>query len=154
MDYEEINAMGVSLVKEYLNGWTFKFDNAKRRFGCCHFGKKEITLSLPLSLLNDEASIRDTILHEIAHAKVGINHNHDSEWRAMAKSIGGSGNRCYKNTEVKQPHKPWVAICGICGKTYSSYKKHYGQCACRLCYSQHKEKAMLSFKYVKEEKNE
>ena len=32
-------------------GWRFRFDHARRRFGCCRYGPKLITLSRPLTLL-------------------------------------------------------------------------------------------------------
>jgi hypothetical protein len=35
-------------------GWRFRFDHARRRFGCCRYGPKLITLSRPLTLLNGE----------------------------------------------------------------------------------------------------
>lgn len=55
-----------------LVGWSFEFDNAQKRFGCCNFNKKRITLSRILTTLNSEAEVEDTILHEIAHALVDL----------------------------------------------------------------------------------
>ena len=48
--------------------WSFQFDHSKVRFGKCNYTKKEISLSRHLVQLNSEAEVRDTILHEIAHA--------------------------------------------------------------------------------------
>jgi hypothetical protein len=48
-------------------GWRFEFDNAPRRFGCCKYRSKRITLSKKLTELNDEENVLDTILHEMAH---------------------------------------------------------------------------------------
>ena len=51
-------------------GYSFKFDNAKRRFGQCSYTDKRISLSKPLASnnLDNFFQINDTILHEIAHA--------------------------------------------------------------------------------------
>ena len=52
-------------------GYTFKFDHAKRRFGCCNYTRKTISLSKHLceaNLNQLHGKITDTILHELAHA--------------------------------------------------------------------------------------
>jgi len=49
-------------------GWTFRFDHARRRFGSCQPRRKLVTLSRPLTLLNSEDQVRDTILHAAAAA--------------------------------------------------------------------------------------
>ncbi|HQK32467.1 MAG TPA: SprT-like domain-containing protein, partial [Phycicoccus sp.] len=57
-----------------LTGWTVVADRAKTRAGVCRFAKRQIGLSRPLTELHSEAEVRDTILHEIAHALVGPEH--------------------------------------------------------------------------------
>ena len=65
-------------------GWRFRFDHARRRFGSCKYREKAITLSRPLTLLNGEAEVRDTVLHEIAHALCpGDGHGPLSDRRAL-----------------------------------------------------------------------
>ena len=48
--------------------WSFGFDRSKVRFGKCNHANKEISLSRYLVELNGEKEVRETILHEIAHA--------------------------------------------------------------------------------------
>jgi predicted SprT family Zn-dependent metalloprotease len=43
--------------------------------------------------VNDVAEVRDTILHEIAHAHVGNAAGHGPVWQRMARSIGCNGER-------------------------------------------------------------
>lgn len=43
------------------------------------------------NLSNDK--IKDTVLHEIAHAIVGNNHYHDKVWKDCAQRIGSTGSR-------------------------------------------------------------
>ena len=41
-----------------------------------------------------EENVKNTLLHEIAHALAGHEHNHDEVWKATARSIGCDGCRC------------------------------------------------------------
>lgn len=91
-----IDKLACALLQEHcLTGWSFSFDHASRRAGCCDYRKKSISLALQFARKADEAEILDTLLHEIAHALVGKKHNHDAVWRAKALEIGGSGERCH-----------------------------------------------------------
>jgi hypothetical protein len=83
-------------------GWRFRFDHARRRFGCCHYGPKVIALSRPLTLLNSEPEVRDTVLHEIAHA-LCPGDGHGPRWRAKCREIGARPVRCYSDDTVAAP---------------------------------------------------
>lgn len=83
------------LIEHGLTDWCFAFDHATRRAGCCDYGRKRISLALQFARRASAAEIRDTLLHEIAHALVGKKHHHDAHWRAKAVEIGGSGERCH-----------------------------------------------------------
>ena len=71
-----------------LQGWNFKFDHARRRAGQCDFTNQTISLSRHYARLANDEHIRDTILHEIAHALVGPSHGHNNIWRSMAMKLG------------------------------------------------------------------
>jgi predicted SprT family Zn-dependent metalloprotease len=114
-------------------GWRFEFDNARRRFGVCRFGTKRIGLSQHLVSLNDEAKVKDTILHEIAHALVGVKHGHDWVWRAKAIEIGCDGERCYSSDEVVTPESRYIAECCGCKKTYKKHRKPRSTGSCGKC---------------------
>ncbi|MCD4689695.1 MAG: SprT-like domain-containing protein [Desulfuromonadaceae bacterium] len=84
------------LLREHgLADWSFDFDHATRRAGCCDYRRKRISLALQFSRRASEAEIADTLLHEISHALVGKKHNHDKVWRAKAQELGSSGERCH-----------------------------------------------------------
>lgn len=51
--------------------WSFALDNAKRRFGACCFNTRRISMSRLLLANASETAIRNTLLHEIAHALGG-----------------------------------------------------------------------------------
>ena len=68
--WKRARRLALGLMREHRvpGDWLFEFDRSKVRFGRCHYGRKEISLSRHLVELNDEAEVRETILHEIAHA--------------------------------------------------------------------------------------
>jgi predicted SprT family Zn-dependent metalloprotease len=104
--------------------WTFRFDSARRRFGRCSHSRRMITLSRPLTELNDAARVKDTILHEIAHALCGPNEGHGPAWRAKAQSIGANGEARYDSAIVKQPARPWRSVCPKCGPLGTSFRRY------------------------------
>ena len=55
----------------------------KKRFGQCDRTTKTISLSKELTRINDISKVKDTILHEIAHALTKGGHNR--EWKLMVK---------------------------------------------------------------------
>jgi predicted SprT family Zn-dependent metalloprotease len=72
----------------YEDGWKFKWDNSTYRNALCDFIKKTIFLSKKLVILRKRKYVKNTILHEIAHAKVGYEHGHNEVWKKYAESIG------------------------------------------------------------------
>lgn len=114
-----------------LGHWLFRFDRrATVRLGLCSYRTKTISLSEKVILLTDEATVRNTILHEIAHALVGPGHGHDSVWRRKALSIGCTGDRCH-SVDVYAA-APWLGTCG-CGTEYRRHRlseriRQYGRC--------------------------
>ena len=83
------------LAQHQLSQWSFQFDHGTRRAGCCQYNQHVISLSYEYAQHASKQDIQETILHEIAHALVGKEHNHDAVWRAKAIEIGCSGNRCH-----------------------------------------------------------
>lgn len=111
MDLGTALALADELLEHHgLGGWTVRFDRAKTRAGSCRFRDREITLSAHLTQLHSVDDVRDTILHEIAHALVGPGHGHDRLWRATAQAIGSSGQRC-SSADAPQVPGEWVGTC-------------------------------------------
>lgn len=124
------------LLNEHgLHDWTFEFDRAKRRFGYCSYKRKTISLSKHLVALNSEADVRDTILHEIAHALVGSNNGHNYKWRSMCITVGAKPERCYVDDEVVKPKHNYEGVCPNCGYTITRMrlKTAARDLACNLC---------------------
>lgn len=111
MDLSGAMTMARSLLDEHgLTGWTVRFDSAKRRAGVCRYTERQIGLSAPLTRLHSEDEVRDTILHEIAHALVGAQHGHDEVWRATALRLGCSGERLVPAQAPRVPGA-WRGVC-------------------------------------------
>lgn len=103
------------LIQEHLpyQGWRFQFTNAKRTFGVCSYDRATISLSRPLTIANDEAEVRNTILHEIAHA-LAPGHGHNHVWKQVCHRIGARPERCYDSEAVKMPNAPYGLYCPTC----------------------------------------
>ncbi|GAA6526021.1 SprT-like domain-containing protein [Intrasporangium sp. DVR] len=99
-----------------LGDWTLNLDRARTRAGVCRPAKREISLSAHLTRLHPEAEVRDTILHEIAHALVGPGHGHDAVWRARARAIGCTGERC-SSADAPGIVGDWVGTCAAGHRT-------------------------------------
>lgn len=111
--------------------WQFKFDNAVRRFGLCSHRRQTISLSRHLVELNDEARVRNTILHEIAHALSPRTEGHGKIWRTTAKSIGCDGNTYYDSRVVAAPPKTVTGHCPNCNREIKRHRR--GKIACGQC---------------------
>ena len=89
MNIYDAKRMAQDIMLEHgLHNWTVTIDQAKLRFGQCRFNTHQISLSEPLTRANTEDHVRQTILHEVAHALVGPGHGHDAIWKSCARRIG------------------------------------------------------------------
>lgn len=129
-------------------GWSFRLDTAKRRFGCCMRRQKVISLSAPLTRLNSVEDVKDVILHEIAHALAGPNVHHGPEWKAICIRIGAKPERCYNEELVITPPSKYHATCE-CGKVYKRHQRpQKGRLYFCKCQDSKKIKAYLQYKRV------
>jgi hypothetical protein len=92
MDNHGLNAWTLEIVSlKTVAGWCktrMWNENPRRSFGT-------IALSIPFMEVFDEGEVRETALHEIAHALNNPkNDAHGAEWRKIARSIGSTGERC------------------------------------------------------------
>ena len=120
-------------AKKYpeLSTWRFGFDRSVRRFGRCSFGKNLITISKPLTRLNEESHVLDTIRHEIAHALAGPGQGHNEIWRKKAIELGCNGERCYDSRTVIGVERPYIGTCPRCGYQTKKFRRKIS--ACRTC---------------------
>lgn len=120
--------LGAELFDQYqLRNWRLTLDHARRRAGLCDYKNKTISLSRHYVRHADAAHIKDTLLHEIAHALVGPHHGHDAVWRQKAREIGCTATRCH-NLEFSKA--PWIMRCPQgCFETTRHRRKSHLVCA-------------------------
>lgn len=110
MDLEEARKLALDLMSQHgLSNYHLDLSQRSLKYGnigFCNWVRRIIVISTNYIELNSVENVRDTILHEIAHALVGKNEYriastgrkirvvHGPTWLAIAKNIGCSGERC------------------------------------------------------------
>ena len=98
MNKTQATALAYSLVNKHLTpDWTFEWNKRKAALGLCNYRKKTVYLSEYFlgRVGNDE--LKDTILHEIAHALAWKRYNHrghGAPWKRVCREIGAKPQRC------------------------------------------------------------
>lgn len=132
MNLEEASALGRQLLDAHgLGEWTFMFDRAKRRAGMCRFEARTISLSRHLTALHDTEQVRDTLLHEIAHAIAGPKAGHGPSWRAVAEQVGARPQRLLPE-EAPLPQAPWRGRCPG-GHDHRRFRRPTKPLSCSRC---------------------
>ena len=122
MDLDQAKILANDLMNLYgLSDWTFKFNNSKRQLGVCKGGIKQIEVSSHYVYQNTEAHVKDTILHEIAHALVGVEHGHDDVWKKMCVRVGCLPKACDETAIL--PKGAWQARCPGCMTLFNRHRK-------------------------------
>jgi len=138
MELSVAQELAENLLKQHQLSaeWVFKFDHAKRRFGCCNYTKKEISLSKHLTLLNSSEQVRETLLHEIAHALTPGDH-HGKKWQAKCIELGIKPDRCYKADEVNAPQARFYLHCANCDLKVPRMRRSRKTYVCKACCIKH-----------------
>lgn len=122
----------------------FQFNRKLRYFGVCKSRAGiviGIELSAPLVELNNEEQVKDTILHEIAHAKAGHAAGHGRLWQIQARAIGCNAERCCGSDTV-MPQGKYQATCNCPNLTHRMFRAPRRSLRCRHC------KVTLDFRRV------
>lgn len=124
MDLQELEAIAKQeLLRHGLHDWTFGWSTAKRRLGVCKYREKRIEIAKYYALHNSPANVRDTLLHEIAHALAGPQAGHGPLWKATAKKLGATPRACDTSPETVVKPGNWQATCAVCRQTYHRYRR-------------------------------
>ena len=114
---QQVEDHAAQLLERHLNTgapatwWRFRFETATGRAGICRYKSRTIALSVSFVLRAPWDDIRDTLLHEVAHAIVGPGHGHDGVWRTAARRIECTAKRC---STVTHSLKRWIGECPRC----------------------------------------
>ena len=125
MNEAELTKLARSLMDQHgLTDWTFKHDNARRRLGGCISKLKTITISRHHAAQHTDEQVRDTILHEIAHALTSDCTSHGEEWKEVCRRIGAIPKR---RAEYRI-EGPWKVSCPECRKIWDLYRRERRYC--------------------------
>lgn len=126
----EVARQADQLLEQYgLSEWRFTYDNANKRAGSCNHHKQTISIAEQFCLTVDADQIADTLLHEIAHALVGVQHGHNKVWRAKAREIGCSADRTHC---INFAAPRYIVSCKPCG-IYGVRDKRSANRVCKRC---------------------
>lgn len=129
---EATNLMLTEMEKHGLDDWHFEWTRAASFIGDCNHSVRRLRLSKPLTELNDVSVIRDTILHEIAHALVGPKEGHGPKWKAMARKLGAEPRYGTKPGTLVSPPKRYRAD-HPCGVTFQRNRMPSNNGYCPRC---------------------
>lgn len=133
-------------------GYRFAFNNRRNSAGVCNYNKKMIFLSMLLTKHTDEEEVRDTILHEIAHA-LTKGHGHDNVWKRKAIEIGCNGNRCYSSNTKESTYNAFKKVAkykGLCPNGHERFKNRFPKrkSSCGECCPIYNEKYLITYTKV------
>ncbi|WYV99262.1 hypothetical protein KoPa4_00094 [Pseudomonas phage vB_PpuM-KoPa-4] len=100
----------IEKLEEYglrSKGWTGKFNSrTSKRLGQCQYDNKVIELGSFYVENNSEELVKDTILHEIAHALAGPGTGHGPVWKQWCLVVGAHPVARWKGPDVGLVQKP------------------------------------------------
>jgi predicted SprT family Zn-dependent metalloprotease len=97
--------------------WRFAWSRTTRVRGDCNWATRTIRLSRHYAAANDWVGVRDTILHEVAHALAGRNAGHGETWKRFARKVGADPVRAGDLGGRKRPVPArWRLTCPGCGR--------------------------------------
>lgn len=93
----EIEKLAIELMNKHGVGhFKFKYGRSRAYAGNCSSSSQTIKLNIRFVVENDLERIKNTILHEIAHAIVGTEHGHRKVWQDKAKELGVTWTKNYR----------------------------------------------------------
>lgn len=104
---ERLERHAARMIARHCPDYTFGWDNAKCRLGCCSYKKRRITLSRHFLELRSYEDQCRTIAHEIAHA-LTEGDGHGRKWRAAFAAFGYTPSRTA--TVEDKPRPKWVIV--------------------------------------------
>lgn len=123
MEISQATTLANELMNNHnLTHWKLEWIVSRRMLGRCIHYRKVIQLSYTLVKIVSDDKVKDTILHEIAHA-LTPGEGHNKKWRAKALEIGCDGKRCYSLTDEIKAIMNYEYQCIKCGYIFSRFRR-------------------------------
>jgi hypothetical protein len=131
-----------SVINLWDLGWRFEYNTRKNAAGLCDYRNKTIHLSKYLvgQNLHKALEFENTLRHELAHAldgAMGQRNHHNRIWKAIARKVLCTAERCYKSEDIGDTKSKYTLICDTCKKESASHKKKKKISACGKCCNEH-----------------
>ena len=132
VDGEEYNLLDL--------GWTPGYCNTRKAIGRCRYSKSGKTKRIEISKHylaiegQNNATMRDTVLHEIAHAidvEIRGKSDHSHHWKRVARQVGADPTRT--TDQIVQPTGKYTLRCPTCEKTKQMYRQPSTKKSCSSC---------------------
>ena len=144
MDINEAKRLGERLLRKHgldVRGWRFRLTaRMYTKGGTCDHRRKHINVNKIYAFTNAEFYVRDTILHEIAHA-LEPGEGHGERWVKRAQEIGCTGSqyvlRC-ANWMGQAAQSPRL-VRTSCTHAGTRYSAEDDSILCPACRAQNKE---------------
>ena len=139
MGRKEIFLMARDLISKHseLDLWRFSFENYKKSFGRCNYTTRTISISSYLCDSMTNIAIKDTLIHEIAHA-LTRGHGHDNVWRRKCAELGGVPERTASLSksliEGAILQSKYTLTCPCCGYKIPKHRAIKHSISCGICH--------------------
>lgn len=149
--FELLKKEGLEILKKYhidgildLKNYKIEMHRKKNSLGTCNPSKKVIWLSKLFLEVNSIETMRDVLLHEIAHALTPKD-GHGKLFKEAAKMLGCNKNNLgyFNNTEHNAPKGKYVYECINCHKIAYFHRKLKNRHSCGWCSKSFDEKYLL-----------
>lgn len=160
MTQTEVKELAIKLMSQnnaqrnlIAEGWEFRFSKRKRAIGTCsiHGDKKVIEYSIHF-IDNSEEAIKDTILHEMAHALAGLKEAHNNNWKKWCIKLGANPNRTNGDKINEATTKnlikvaKYTASCPNCKREFPKHKIPTKMESCGHCSPVYNPNYLLNYK--------
>jgi SprT-like family. len=131
-ELERVTMWADALIRLHLDSsWSFGFDHAKTRFGQCDHAKRRITVSRYLAARAEDDEVHQVLLHEVAHAMVGVREGHGPVWKKRARELGYVGGRTH-SSDAATDHARWRGVCPA-GHEVIRFRRPSKPTSCAVC---------------------
>ena len=96
------------------------FGNKRTCCGVAH-DNGDVELSKPFIKIG--SCMWDTVIHELAHIAVGVEHQHDDVWLKIYREMGGEGGACADLPDELLPAAKWTLKCRKCTWSVQKYRR-------------------------------